>query len=68
MFNCILEGFGMAVREEKFWARNQRYKRYVVIPNVLISEVYCTSVHLGPVQDSASQMKRGGGGSKLRIL
>ena len=32
----------MAVNGEKFWARNQhRYKRYVVIPDAVISEVYC---------------------------
>ena len=33
----------MAVNGEKFWARNQRrYKRYVVIPDVVISEIYCS--------------------------
>ena len=32
----------MAVNGEKFWARHQRrYKRYVVIPDVVISKVYC---------------------------
>ena len=35
------EGFWVAVKGEKFWARNQCcYKRYVVIPDVVISEVY----------------------------
>ena len=39
----IPEGFCVAVNGEKFWARNQRrYKRYVVIPDVVVSEVYCT--------------------------
>ena len=39
----IPEGFCVAVNGEKFWARNQRrYKRYVVIPDVVISEAYCT--------------------------
>ena len=34
----------MAVNGEKFWARNQRRKkRYVVIPDVVIFEVYCIS-------------------------
>ena len=39
----IPEGFCVAVNGEKFSARNQRrYKRYVVIPDVVISKVYCT--------------------------
>ena len=33
----------VAVYREKFWARIQRrYKRYVGIPDVIISKVYCT--------------------------
>ena len=40
--DVILEGFCVAVNGEKFWAKNQRhYKRYVVIPDVVISKVYC---------------------------
>ena len=39
------EGFCVAVNGEKFWARNQRrYKRYVAIPDVVISEVYCRNM------------------------
>ena len=38
----IPEGFCVVVNGEKFWARNQiHYKRYVVIPDVVISEVFC---------------------------
>ena len=37
----------MAVNGEKFWARNQRrYKQHVVIPDVVISEVYCNIITL----------------------
>ena len=44
----------MAVNGEKFWARNKRrYKRYVVIPDVVISEVYCSD-----------EPSRNGGGRK----
>ena len=37
----------MAVNGEKFWARKERrYKRYVVIPDVGISEVYCNGFQI----------------------
>ena len=39
------EGICVAVNGEMFWARNQRrYKRYAIIPDVVISEVYCMQV------------------------
>ena len=54
----IPEGFCVAVNGEKFWPRNQRrYKRYVIIPDVVISEVYCngkiTDNHLCYVVDGS---------------
>ena len=36
----IPEGFRVEVNGEKFWARNlRRYKRHVVIPDVVISDM-----------------------------
>ena len=45
----IPEGFCVAVNGEKFWARIQhRYKRYTVIPNVIIPDARLYLMSLYP--------------------